>query len=84
MNNFDSLEALTQGDAKNVEILGLCETHIINGDASDNGGLYDMSGYVFVKRRRTAGNGGGVAMYVKNHVNFKRIIDLENSHLESI
>ena len=74
---------MVQGEGKNIDILGLSETYIVNGDASDNHNLYDLSGYIFINHNQTSGCGGGVGMYVKKSDKFKHIIDLEDSQLES-
>ena len=62
----------------------LSETHIVDGDFSDNDELFNLPGYTFVKRNRKSGKGGGVAAFVKNGLNFKRLEDLETTSLESL
>ena len=84
LKNFDLLEALVHKLDSKLDIISVSETHIVDGDASDNEELYVLPGYTLVKRNRKSGKGGGVAIFIKNSVNFKRRIDLENSHLESI
>ena len=43
-----------------------------------------MSGYNFEKRNRSVGKGGGVAIYIKDNINYIRRTDLENNKLENI
>ena len=46
--------------------------------------LYNIPGYTFIKRDRQQGKGGGVAMYIKEGINFERPFDLEDMDAEII
>ena len=65
-----------------IDILTLSETHICDEENIDK--LYEIPGYKFINRHRTDSRGGGVAIYVKDSINFERCFDLEGSHLEII
>ena len=41
-------------------------------------------GYEFVSRNRTNGSGGGVGIYIKNQLEWKRRDDLENESIECL
>ena len=62
----------------------LSETHIVDSDKNDDNDLYELPGYRFNKRNQQNGNGGGVAIYVKNSITFKQWLELENHIIESI
>lgn len=70
------------GSNPEIDILTLSETHLSKNTYNDH--LYYISGYTFVKRNRTKGKGGGVAMYLKNGLNWKRRKDLDHESVESI
>ena len=59
-----------------MSVLGLSEPYIVNGDESDSAGLFEIDGYSLMKRNRSYGKGGGIAICVKNSVKFKRRQDL--------
>ena len=84
-NSFPSLEAFVYKEGSKIDVLELSEPHIVEGDESSvNAGLFELEGYTLIKRNRSHGKGGGVAMFVKNFVKFKRRHDLENPLLEII
>ena len=65
LSNFVGMRELFDTNRK-LDILTLSETHITTDE--DNDELYEIPGYTFVKRNRTAGLGGGVAgLYQKWH-----------------
>ena len=80
-SNFLGLRELFNAH-NNINILILSETHL--NESNDYDDLYDVPGYVFIKRNRTCGKGGGVAIYIKDSIEFQRRFDLENSKLENI
>ena len=45
--------------------------------------MYPLPGYVFLQRDRNVGTGGGVGIFLKHEIRFKRRFDLEN-HLETL
>ena len=45
--------------------------------------MYPLPGYVFLQRDRNVGSGGGVGIFLKHEIRFKRRFDLEN-HLETL
>ena len=59
------------------------ETHIKHVDICDKSNLYSLPGYVFLLRNRNVGTGGGVGIFLKHEIKFKRRYDLEN-HLKSL
>ena len=59
------------------------ETHIKDGDVCDNSSLSSLPGYVFLQRIRNVSVGGGIGIFLKQEIKFKRKYDLEN-HLESL
>ena len=60
------------------------ETHIKNSQYDDNDDLFAIDGYKFIKRNRKDGNGGGVAVYLKDNVEWQRRSDLERDTIENI
>lgn len=81
LNNFTAIEELFSSN-KNIDVLTLSETHICNSE--DNDKLYKIPNYNFEKRHRKNGKGGGVALYVKDSINYIRRTDLESQELENI
>ena len=82
LHNFTAIEELLYTN-KDIDILTLSETHICATE--DNDKLYHhVQGYNFEKRNRLNGKGGGVALYVKDSVNYIRRTDLESKTLENI
>ena len=76
MYNVTSLQALFYKEASKIDVLGLSETHIVDGDQSNYAGMFKIDGYTLIKINRNLGKGGGVAMYVKISIKFNRIQDL--------
>ena len=48
------------------------ETHIKHVDICDNSNLYSLPGYVFLLRNKNVGTGGGVGIFLKHEIKFKR------------
>lgn len=65
-------------------MLTLSETHIINFGFDDIDELYQLPGYQFIKRNRPSGLGGGICMYVKDTLNWKRCEDLGPDNVKNI
>jgi exonuclease III len=72
------------GSHPEIDILTLSETHIVEGSCDDIDNLYHIPGYDFIKRNRLTGKGGGVAMYIKDGIKWKRRADLERENIESM
>ena len=58
----------------NFNIIGLCETWL----KETNCNLYNLPGYVSEHCCRKDKNGGGVALYIQENVNYMRRIDIES------
>lgn len=60
------------------DIIAVTETWMTDALSSD---IVGMNGYKFIRKDRGKGSrGGGVAFYVKNHINFKMVtLDVENT-----
>ena len=84
MYNFTSLQTLVYKEGSKIDVLRLSETHRVDRDESGYAGLFKIDVYTLIKRNRSHGKGGRVAMYVKNSIKFKRRQDLENPLLEII
>ena len=84
MYNFTSLQAFAYKEGSKIDVQRLSETHIVDRDESNYAGLFKIDGYTLIKRSRSHCKGGGVAMYAKNSIKFKRRQDLENPLLEII
>ena len=69
---------------KGMDILSLSETHIINSQYDGNDDLLSIDGYKIIKRNRKDRNGGGVAVYLKNNVEWQRRSELERDTIENI
>lgn len=81
MCNFPSLQHLLH-TYKQADIFALTETHIDENTANAN--VYEITGYEFISRHRENGSGGGVGVYVKNGLNWKRRMDFEHKSTECI
>ena len=80
--NFVLLQNLVQN--ADFDIVTLSETHLINAGFDDINNLYEIPNYTFIKRNREHGQGGGVAIYIKNNLKWERHFGLEVSSVESI
>ena len=61
LHNFANLQGLFE-QFKNIDIMTISETHIINSGFNDIDELYEIPGYNFIKRNRKTGHGGGVCI----------------------
>ena len=57
---------------KTVDILAINETRL---DSSIQNGEVSIPGYTLERKDRNR-NGGGVALYIRDSINYKRLIDL--------
>ena len=70
-----------------VDILGTCETFLNTSVPNDT---LHVPGYTFERKDRaesvnfTTTNGGGILIYLNNHINYVRRHDLESPNIESI
>ena len=64
-----------------IDVLTLSETHVLR-DLHDD--FFNIEGYEFVNKPRTTGLGGGVAVYLKKSIKWKRRLDLEKQDVENI
>ena len=78
--HFDSFEEFLKSHDE-LDIIGLSETHLSDNHINDH---LDIEGYSFVKRNRPKGLGGGVGIYIKNGISYKRRTDLEQDSVENI
>jgi exonuclease III len=81
-NMANLITVFEQGE--NIDIYTMSETHIVNNSELDNDELYQIPGYHFVRKNRRNGQGGGVAIYISEKLNWKRRTDIEPENLESI
>ena len=56
-------------------------THTKDGDICGSSSLYSLPGYVFLQRNRNVFTCGGIGIFLKHEIKFKRWYDLQN-HLE--
>ena len=82
-NQKDNLEVILN-QYKSFDIFTLSETHIAQNHPLDNNDLYNLDGYKFVKRNRSTGEGGGVAICASFRLNFIRKDNLESETMECI
>ena len=84
LNNKPHLETFIAKTHGKIDFISLSETHRNSDDGSDNDDLYKIPGYKFIHNDPKIGKGGGVGIFVKEGVDFKRRKDLEISHIESL
>ena len=87
LSNHHLLESFVNKTSSNIEsnidVFCVSEAHIKDGDIYDNNSLYSLSGYIFLQRNRNVGTGGGVGVFLKHEMKFKRRYGSENP-LESL
>ncbi len=76
-DKFDKLKFLLISTKFDPDVILLCETFLNNKNET----LYQLNGYQFISKPRVNKACGGVAMYVKNELNFKIRNDL-SPHVE--
>ena len=75
--------------ASNLDLLGMCET-FLDKNTGDN--ILHMDGFNFERKDRSVlrddslstKRGGGVVVYIADHIRYKRQTDLESADIESI
>ena len=63
------------------DILAINETKL---DQSVDSGLVNINQYTLVRLDRNTGHGGGVALYIKDHINYKLRGDIVPTNLEML
>ena len=76
-SNFEMLQEFVTS-LKKIDIISLSETHLTDESYSD----YSLPSYNFIFRNRDQGKGGGVAMFIKDKIIYKRRGDLEKNMSE--
>ncbi|MCG8066696.1 MAG: hypothetical protein JAY84_02445 [Candidatus Thiodiazotropha taylori] len=85
---LDEVEILLNSTA-NLDILGLCETFL---DENTDNDILHMNGFNFERKDRstlkqgslTTKRGGGITLYIADHIKYTRRTDLETADIESI
>ena len=67
--------------AEVYDIITVSETHLHAGVPNE---IFEIKGFHEIIRKDRNGNGGGVAMYIKNSVSYKRIFKYEENNLEAV
>ena len=75
VSNFHMLQEVVASYPE-IDIIALTETHLTKTSWDSR---YGLDGFVFIHRDRDQRKGGGVAMFVKDNITFKRREDLEKS-----
>ena len=65
----------------NIDIFAIKETHL-HHEIRD--GELISNGYVFVRKDRSTGSGGGVGCFIREDLNWQRRTDLEKEDIEAI
>ena len=74
-NKFDDFCTYLHSLKINFSLIGISETWITDNTAN----LYDISGYKFINVNRKNKVGGGVGMYIKDHIQYKVREDLSTA-----
>ena len=80
LSNFHSIENFMYS-YKDIDIFGVTETHISQYCTES---LFEIPDYQFISRHRSKGQGGGVGVYVKNGLEWKRRTEWESDSTECI
>ena len=78
-SNFEMLQEFVTS-LKKIDIISLSETHLTDECYSD----YSLPSYNFIFRNRNQGKGGGVAMFIKDNIIYKRRGDWEKNMSECL
>ena len=83
-HNFDALSVLMMSLRMQFSIIGVSETWL--RDENSQYSLCNLDNYEFVGNNRKLGRGGGVGIFIRKDIHFKRRTDLDinGSFLESI
>eukprot|EP00794_Sanderia_malayensis_P013554 gene13554-14954_t len=80
LSNFHAIEKFMHS-YKDIDILAVTETHV-NNESEEV--LFEIPNYQFVANNRKRGQGGGVGIYVKNGLQWKRRTELERNSTECL
>ena len=82
-HNFDALTLFLSSLTLKSSVIGLTETWLNENSSLD---MFKMTDYAFISNSRKSKRGGGVGMYIRNSVKYKRRPDLDaySSSSESI
>ena len=72
---------LTSKNYDKIDVLGLCETYLRESIVDFN---LDIPGYSYLRKDRKHKKGGGLLVYIANHVNFKNRQEFKSETVESI
>ena len=75
------LNAIKVSLADMYDVITLSETHLHNGISND---LFELEGYHDILRKDRNGNGGGVAVYIRDTMTYKRMFKYETADIEAI
>ena len=76
-NKLDELRYILECEKPDIDVYGICET-FLTIDVHDD--TLNIQGYRLVRRDRNYGAGGGIILYIKDGLNFKRREDLESQN----
>ena len=72
LSNHHLLELFVNKSESKTDVICLSETHIKDGYICDNSKFYSFPGYAFLQQNRNVGTGGGVGIFLKHEIKFKR------------
>ena len=75
------LLAIQEALASFYDVITVSETHLHLGVCDD---IFKLKGFHDIIRRDRGANGGGIAIFVKEHIQYKRIFKYDNPDLESM
>ena len=75
------LKAIQVSLSKVFDIITVSETHLHQGVPDD---LFDLQGFHKIIRKDRNGPGGGVAIFIKQNIIYKRLFKYENNNTEAI
>lgn len=78
---LDQLKLMLENDDAPVDVYCICETFLNNRSDDD---YVSIDGFQTVRNDRTHKSGGGLIIYVRNGLVFKRRLDLETKSIEII
>ena len=73
-HNFDALTLFLSSLTLKSSVIGLTETWLNENSSLD---MFKMTDYAFISNSRESKRGGGVGMYIRNSVKYKRRPDLD-------
>ena len=75
------LLAIQTSLTQQYDIITISETHLHVGVSGD---LFKLNGFHDIIRKDRDGHGGGVAVYIRDTISYKRIFEYEDRNLEAI